>query len=86
VVLLGLVNGCGRDGLQLRVRGHELAADERKIFERVIDAGGDVLQSELVAATAFNKVKVTRILDRLEAMGLVERCRRGMANAVVLKR
>lgn len=64
----------------------KLAADERKVLGRVIDAGGDVLQSELVVATGLNKVKVTRILDRLEGMGLVERRRRGMANAVVLKR
>ena len=64
----------------------KLAADERKVFERVIASGGDVLQSELIASTGANKVRMTRILDKLESMGLVERRRRGMTNAVVLRR
>lgn len=63
-----------------------LAPDERKVFERVISSGGYVLQSELISSTGVNKVRMTRILDRLESMGLVERRRRGMTNAVVLKR
>ncbi|MFH1622917.1 MAG: hypothetical protein ABIA12_00125, partial [Candidatus Aenigmatarchaeota archaeon] len=64
----------------------KLSNDERNLFERVVDAGGDVLQSKLVTGTGMNKVKVTRVLDRLESMGLVERRRRGMANVVTLKR
>ena len=33
----------------------------------------------------MTKVKVTRILDKLEGRGLVERKRRGMTNVVMLK-
>ena len=64
----------------------KLSKDERKVLELVVGAGGDMLQSKLVTNTGMNKVKVTRVLDRLEAAGLVDRRRRGMANAVVLKR
>lgn len=62
-----------------------LDAESRAILEKIIDGGGTALQSALVEATDMNKVKVTRVLDRLEAQDLVERRRRGMTNVVVLK-
>ncbi len=62
-----------------------LGSDERSVLEAVLDSKGAVFQSELVNKTGFTKVKVTRIIDRLEGKGLVERKRRGMTNVVVLK-
>ena len=59
--------------------------DERIVFVKIIDAEGSIIQSELVDKTKFNKVKVTRILDRLEGMNLIERKRRGMTNIVIIK-
>lgn len=35
--------------------------------------------------TGLTKVKVTRILDRLEGREIIERKRRGMTNVVILK-
>ncbi len=64
----------------------ELEKDEKTVLEKVIDAKGSIFQSVLVEQTNFPKVKVTRILDKLEGRGLVERRRRGMTNMVVLKR
>ncbi len=64
-----------------------LDSEEKDIFERIIAAQGSMLQSDLVGdETGMNKVKVTRVLDRLEVRGLIERRRRGMTNMVVLKR
>lgn len=58
---------------------------EKKVFEMI--SGSDAMfQSELVEKSGMSKVKVTRILDKLEAKGLVERKRRGMTNVVVPKR
>jgi uncharacterized membrane protein len=62
-----------------------LARDERVVLEKIIEADGAIFQSELVEKLGFNKVKVTRILDKLEGKGLVERRRRGMSNVIVLK-
>lgn len=59
--------------------------DEKILLEKIIDAKGSVAQSELVGKTEFNKVKVTRILDKLEGKGIIERKRRGMTNVVILK-
>jgi uncharacterized membrane protein len=70
---------------QTREAVKTLNKDERKIFELIAGSGGVIFQSELAERLGFPKVKVTRILDRLEGRGLLERRRRGMSNVVVLK-
>jgi uncharacterized membrane protein len=59
--------------------------DEQRIIKLIIDEGGTMFQSELVEKTGYSKSKVSLILDRLEAKRILERKRRGMTNAVVLK-
>ena len=48
------------------------------------DHGGEMLQRDLVALGMFSKAKVTRVLDKLEAKGLVVREAHGMTNRVRL--
>jgi uncharacterized membrane protein len=62
-----------------------LTGDERTVYEKITASGGVMFQSDLVDKSGFPKAKVSRILDRMEASGLIERKRRGMANAIVLK-
>ena len=62
-----------------------MTGDEKTLYGKIIDSGGVIFQSELVEHSGFPKAKVSRILDKMEAGGLLERKRRGMANAVVLK-
>ncbi|MFC2142959.1 helix-turn-helix transcriptional regulator [Candidatus Aenigmatarchaeota archaeon] len=64
---------------------NKLNADEKVTLDKVIESDGTIFQSELVDKTKLNKVKMTRILDRLEGMGIIERRRRGMTNVIVLK-
>jgi hypothetical protein len=59
--------------------------DERMLVQIVADEGGTVFQSQLVEMSGFSKSKVSLVLDRLEARGVLERRRHGMSNAVVLK-
>lgn len=63
----------------------ELDDDEGAVLQKVIDANGTVFQSQIVEEVGFPKAKITRILDKLEGRGLVERRRRGMTNVVILK-
>src|SRR3989344_9294921 len=60
----------------------ELSGDEKKVLEKIIESQGTIFQSEL-ADKENSKVKITRILDRLEGKGLIERKRRGMTNIVL---
>ena len=62
-----------------------LTDEEKTVFESIIDSNGTIFQSDLTDKTNFNKVKVTRILDKLEGRGLIERRRRGMTNVVIIK-
>jgi DNA-binding MarR family transcriptional regulator len=59
--------------------------DEKVVLEKIIEAEGTIFQSDLVDKSGFTKVKVTRMLDKLEGKGVVERKRRGMTNVVILK-
>ena len=63
-----------------------LTPDERRIIEVVTEGGGVLFQSDIVEKTGFPKAKVSRILDRLEAREVVERRRRGMTNAIMIKK
>ncbi|MBI4018271.1 MAG: MarR family transcriptional regulator [Candidatus Aenigmarchaeota archaeon] len=62
----------------------KLDTDEKKIYDMVAESGG-IFQSEVVEKSGMSKVKITRLLDRLESKGVVERKRRGMTNIVVVK-
>jgi uncharacterized membrane protein len=63
----------------------DLNADEKIVLEKIIEAEGTIFQSDLVEKSGFTKVKVTRMLDKLEGKGVIERKRRGMTNVVILK-
>ena len=62
-----------------------LDEEERNLMNIIIREDGSVFQSSLVNETKLSKVKVTRILDRLEGKSLIERKRRGMSNVIILK-
>ena len=62
----------------------KLDEEEKKIYETIKAKGGSAYQSDLIKETEFTKVKITRILDKLELNGILERKRRGMTNIVVL--
>ncbi len=59
---------------------------EREIYSILVDSGGSVLQRDIVSLRGYSKATVTRILNRLEAKGLIERMRHGSTNRIVLKR
>ena len=63
----------------------KLDKDEKVVVKIVEEADGTIFQSDLVEKTEFSKVKVSRILDKLEGRQLLERKRRGMTNVVVLR-
>ena len=61
-----------------------LKSEEKRIFE-IIKKEKSIFQADLIEKTGSGKARMTRIIDRLEGQGFVERKRRGMTNIVVLK-
>lgn len=64
---------------------NDLNPDEKLIIDLINAEQGTIFQSQLVEKSDFNKVKITRILDKLEGKALIERKRRGMTNVIILK-
>jgi len=63
-----------------------LDGDKRQVFNEIIEANGEILQSDLHTQTGFSKSKITRILDYLEVKGLIVRKSYGMTNKIVINR
>lgn len=63
----------------------DLDEDEKKICTLLLEQDGSIYQSDLLKKTEYTKVQLTRLLDKLESKGVLERKRRGMTNIVVLK-
>jgi len=57
---------------------------EDKNVLKIVQENKTIFQADLIEKTGFGKAKVSRILDRLEGKGIIERKRRGMTNVVVL--
>ena len=58
---------------------------EEKLVAKMIQDKKVIFQADIIEQTGFGKAKMSRILDKLENRGLIERKRRGMTNVVVLK-
>lgn len=63
----------------------DLVGDEKRVIDLLMQSENFVFQNELSEQLSLSKVQLTRTLDKLEAKGLIERRRRGMTNAVLLK-
>lgn len=62
-----------------------LDEEERKVYEALKKSMGSAYQSDLIKGTSMSKVQISRVLDKMESKGILERRRRGMANVVFLK-
>lgn len=63
-----------------------LGEDERRLYDMIVERGGEILQRDIVASGEFSKAKVTRLLDKLEGREFIRRERHGMTNLVKLVR
>ncbi|MCK4367020.1 MAG: hypothetical protein KAW84_03635 [Thermoplasmata archaeon] len=61
-----------------------LEGDERRVYRKVVEAGGEILQKDIVSEVPFSKAKVSRIIDKLEERGLISKERHGYTNKIVL--
>lgn len=62
-----------------------LTGDERTMFKAIMDSGGEALQKDLIVRTRMSNAKVSRLLDRLQAKGIVSKDRHGSTNKIRIK-
>jgi len=82
-IVVKKVNGTPR---RKRIDLTGLDSEERKVVEILRRENGGEFQKSIMEELGVGKVKMTRLMDKLEAKGLVERKRRGMNNIIVLVR
>lgn len=70
--------------LQKKVDLSSFRPEEKQVYGLVKEHSA-MFQADLIEKTGFSKARMTRIVDKLEGFGLVERKRRGMTNVVVIK-
>jgi len=68
-----------------RINLDKLDKDEKRVIDLLLKENKAMFQATLKEKLDVGKVKLTRLLDKLEAKQLIERKRRGMNNLVVLK-
>jgi len=62
-----------------------LDKDEKAVVKLLEEENGTIFQAEMKEKLDIGKVKLTRLLDKLEAKEIIERKRRGMNNVVVIR-
>ena len=75
-----------REPAPKRMLPADLTDEQKQVVRLIEENNGSIFQHELAAKTGWSKVKVTRILDKLEAREVIERKRRGMTNIVTFRR
>tara|TARA_Y100000310_G_C20456766_1_gene703427 strand:+ start:279 stop:755 length:477 start_codon:yes stop_codon:yes gene_type:complete len=63
----------------------KLDSEELKVLKILKREGGNFFQKNLMEELKVGKVKMTRLMDKLEAKQIIERKRKGMNNLIVLK-
>ncbi len=73
------------DGEKLLASVKDMGKDAHDVLSKIVESDGTIFQAELAEKAGLSKVRVTRVLDKLEGRGIIERKRRGMTNVVILK-
>lgn len=66
-------------------KDYSLLTKEEKHVLDLVEQNKAIFQADLIEKSGLGKVKISRLLDRLENQGFVERKRRGMTNIVIMK-
>lgn len=69
-------------GVMLKLLNH----NERKIFEKLIEKKGEVMQSEITRMEGMSKLKTHRAIRNLEAKGVIKIERYGKTNRILMSK
>lgn len=70
--------------VQKEINFSEFRPEDKQTY-KMLQKNRAMFQSDILDKTGYGKAKVSRIIDRLESKGLVERKRRGMTNVIVIQ-
>jgi uncharacterized membrane protein len=62
-----------------------LSGDERTMYKVLMDSGGEAFQKDLMERAKMSNAKVSRVLDRLSAKGIITKERHGSTNKIRIR-
>ena len=71
--------------IKSKVASEMLLPEERLIIKLLEENNGELTQSELVRKSGLNKLKVSRVIKRLENLKIINKYPYGMTNNIKLK-
>jgi hypothetical protein len=74
------------DILKEELAGIFLLPEEKAIVDELNRAGGEITQRELVNKTGLSKVKIHRVLSKLESKKIIRRYPYGMTKKIVIEK
>ena len=63
-----------------------LEEDDAKILKKLIEHKGELAQSKLTKLLGLSKVKLSRIISRMEAKGVIRKEKCGMTNKIIINK
>ena len=63
-----------------------LTPEEKKVIQLLEDNDDELTQSELVSQTKLSKVKISRVIKRLESLKVISKYPYGMTNKIKLEK
>ncbi len=63
-----------------------LDVEDKTILKKIIDNGGEINQSSLSKSLKIGKVKMSRIVSKLQEKKILEKEKNGMTNKLILKK
>ena len=74
-----------KEGATHSTHAVKLQPDGREVVKLLQDNGGTLTQSELVKKSGMNKLRVSRIIKRLEKLNVIQKHPYGMTNNITLE-
>lgn len=82
--LLDMMGKKEKTEITSQVMEHMLMPEEKLLIKLLEETGGEVTQSELVKRSKLSKLKVSRVIQRLESLNVVSKYPYGVTNKIVL--
>ena len=86
LALLSLLRAKEAREIKIGVIDTMVMPEEKTVIQELERNSGELTQSELVRATRLGKVKIHRIIKRLESLGIVKKYPYGLTNKIKLEK
>lgn len=85
IIMYSLSNAKEKKEIKSKIVGELLLPEEQIIIDLLEKNNGELTQKELTLRSNFNKLKVSRLIGKLESLKIIDKFPYGMTNKIKLK-